>query len=60
MSSISGATGAANLAYQLQQVASKHSAKPTTTNPQQPIQTPKSDADHDGDSDGAGGFDKTA
>ncbi len=47
--------------YQMQQAAAaKQTATPTAPNPTQHVQAAANDADHDGDTDGAGRIDTKA
>jgi hypothetical protein len=59
MSGISSINSSVNLSYQLQ-LATKQTAKPATSNAQQPVRSTASEPAHDGDSDGGGGLNKTA
>jgi hypothetical protein len=61
MSSISSVNSSAALMYQMQQAAAaKQGATPTAPNPSQQVQAAVNDADHDGDTDGAGRIDTKA
>jgi hypothetical protein len=61
MSSISSVSSSAASMYHLQQAAvSKQGATPNASNSTQQVQAAVSDADHDGDTDGAGRIDTKA
>jgi len=61
MSSISGVSNSAAMMYQIQQAAAaKQGATTKAPTPAQQTQAAGNDADHDGDTDGAGGIDTKA
>jgi len=61
MSSISSVNSSAALMYLMQQAAAaKQGATPNAPNPTQHVQAAANDADHDGDTDGAGRIDTKA